>query len=357
MGCETGLVNLSLADVTRTRRRSLIAFVSLALVLLTLETWIAARVETSPRPDMLAIAVTLDIAVGVPLLFYLLIVRKKFLPLSSMVPVCILTLLAIRFILPTSEQSFLRFSEFLIPAIELAVAGFVLFKLRHIIRDVRTARRECLYFTDALRAGMRKSIKSDFVAAIVATEASMFYLVFAGWFARFRTSRQDVSVYSYHRKSSYLLWALVALVGVETGGVHLVISIWTQTGAWIFTAISAYTILWLVGHFHATRLQPVVVDDRYLHLRTGLIWRSQMSLSNIVEVRKRMQGDAELDGYVNVAMMGSPDIVVVLKEVVEIESLFARKREATLVGIGVDEPGKLLEDLQNRLSGQPKYPE
>lgn len=326
-------------------------------MLVLLETWIATRVEASPQPDMLAIAITMDLVVGVPLLYYLLLVRKKFLPLSSIVPVCILTLLAIRFILPTSEQSFLRFSEFLIPAIELSVAGFVLFKLRHIIRDVRTARRECLYFTDALRAGIGKSIKSDFVAVIVATEASMFYLVFAGWFARFRTSRQDVSVYSYHRKSSYLLWALVALVIVETGGVHLVISIWTQTGAWVFTAISAYTILWLVGHFHATRLQPIVVDDRYVHLRTGLIWRTQMSLSNIVEVRKRMQGDAEIGGYVNVAIMGSPDIVVVLQEAVEIEGLFARKRKANLVGIGVDEPDGLLEDLGKRLSGQPKYSE
>lgn len=350
-------MNLSLSEMTLTRRRSLIAFVSLSLVLVLLETWIATRVEASSQPDMLAFAITMDLVVGVPLLFYLLLVRKKFLPLSSIVPICILTLLAIRFNLPASEQSFLRFSEFLIPAIELSVAGFVLLKLRHIIRDFRTAKRECLYFTDALRAGIRKSIKSDFVAAVVATEASVFYLVFAGSFARFRTVRQDVSVYSYHRKSSYLLWALVVLVGVETGGVHLVIGIWTQTGAWVFTAISAYTILWLVGHFHATRLQPVVVDDSYIHLRTGLIWRAQMSLSNIVEVRKRMQGDAEIDGYVNVAMMGSPDIVAVLQEAVEIEGLFARKRKAKLVGIGVDEPGELLEDLQNRLSGQPKYPE
>ncbi len=350
-------MNLSLSEMTLTRRRSLIAFVSLSLVLVLLETWIATRVEASPRPGMLSIAITIDLMVGVPLLYYLLLVRKKFLPLSSIVPVCILTLLAIRFILPTSEHSFLRFSEFLIPAIELSVAGLVLFKLRHIIRDVRTARREFLYFTDALRAGIRRSIKSDFVAAVVATEASMLYLVFAGWFARFRTSRQGASAYSYHRKISYLFWALVALVVVETGGVHLVISIWTQTGAWVFTAISAYSILWLVGHFHAARLQPIIVDHSYIHLRTGLIWRARMPLSDVAEVRKRMRSDSELDGYVNVAMMGSPDIVVALKEVVEIESLFARKREATLVGIGVDEPEKLLEDLQNRLSGQPKYPE
>ncbi|MDE2870015.1 MAG: hypothetical protein OXR64_11385 [Chloroflexota bacterium] len=264
-------MNLRLSDMTLTRRRSLITFVSLSLLLLSLEVWIATHVEASPQPGMLAIAVTLDIAVGVPLLFYLLIVRKKFLPLSSVVPVCILTLLAIRFILPSSEQSFLRFSDFLIPAIELSVAVFLLFKLRNVIRDVRRARRESLYFVDALRIGLGKSVKSDFVAAIVASEVSMLYLVFAGWFAKFRTSRPDVSVHSYHRKSNFLFWPLMALVVVETFGLHLVISIWTPTGAWVFTAISIYTLLWMVGHIHASRLQPVIVDDHYIYLRTGLV--------------------------------------------------------------------------------------
>lgn len=350
-------MNLSISDMTITRRRSLIAFASLSILLLSLETWIVMRVEATPRPGILTIAVAMDLAIGIPLLYYLLIVRKKFLPLSSMVPVFVLTLLAIRFIVPESEQSFLRFSDFLILAIELSVAVFLLFKLRRIIRDVRMATRSCLYFIDALRIGIRKSLKSDIVAAILASEVSMLYLVFAGWFARFRTSRRGASAYSYHRNSSYLLWALVALVVVETGGVHLVISIWSQTGAWIFTAISAYTILWLVGHFHAARLQPIIVDDRFMYLRTGLIWRAELPLSNIVEVRKRLRSDPEGDGYVNVTMMGSPDIAVVLKEAIEIEGLFARKREAKVVGIGLDEPERFLGDLGSRPLGQPKNSE
>ena len=341
-------MNLSLSHMTLTRRRRFITFVALSLLLLSLETWIASRVEASPQPSMLAVAITIDIAVGVPLLFYLLLVRKKFLPLSSIVPVCILTLLAVRFILPSSEQSFLRFSEFLIPAIELSVAVFLLIKLRHIIRDVRAASRECLYFTDALRTGIRKSVKSDFVAAIAASEVSMLYLVFAGWFARFRTSRQDVSKYSYHRKSNFLFWPLVALIIVETFGVHLVIGIWTQTGAWVFTGLSAYTLLWMVGHYHASRLQPLIVDDQNIYLRTGLIWRGQMSLNNISEVRKATKDDRQADGYVNVSLFGDPDVVLVLKEPEVLEGLFARKREVKIAGVALDDPEALVKDVRGR---------
>ncbi|MYD92829.1 MAG: hypothetical protein F4Y02_03875 [Chloroflexi bacterium] len=341
-------MNLRLSDTTLTRRRSFITFVALSLLLLSLEMWIASRVEASPQPGILAIAISLDIAVGVPLLFYLLIVRKKYLPLSSIVPVCILTLLAIRFSLSSSEQSFLRFSDFLIPAIELSVAVFLLFKLRNVIRDVRRARRESLYFVDALRIGLGKSVKSDFVAAIVASEVCMLYLVFAGWFAKFRTSRPDVSVHSYHRKSSFLFWSLMALVIVETFGLHLVISIWTPTGAWVFTAISIYTLLWMVGHTHASRLQPVIVDDQYIYLRTGLVWRGQIALSNVSEVRKVTKADRQADGFVNVSLLGDPDVVIVLTEPRMLEGLFARRREVKILGIALDDPEAIVDDVGDR---------
>lgn len=357
MRCETDVMNLSLADVTLTRRRSITTFITLSLLLLSLETWIATRVEASPRSDILAIAITIDLVVGVPLLYYLLIVRKKLLPLSSIVPVCILTLLALRFILPSSEQSFLRFSDFLIPAIELTVAVFLLFKLRRVIRDVRVARRHCLYFIDALRIGIRKSIKSDSVAAIMASEVSMLYLVFVGWFARFRTSRQDVSMYSYHRKSNFLFWPLVALIIVETAGLHLVISIWTQTGAWIFTAISAYTLLWLVGHYHASRLQPMIVDDQFIYLRTGLIWRSQIPLDNISKIRKPVKDDRQADGYVNVSLLGDPDVVIALREPDTLEGLFARKKKVRMIGVALDDPKALVEDVRDRILGRQKVKE
>lgn len=346
---ESGRLRQALSDMTVTRRRSLVTFVSLAALLLSLETWIATRTEASPQPGLLANAISIDIAVGIPLLFYVLIVRKKFLPLSSIVPVCVLMLLAIRFILPTSELSLLRFSDYLIPAIELSVAVLLLFKLRNVIRDVRRARRESLYFVDALRIGLGKSVKSDYVAAIVASEVSMLYLVFAGWFAKFRTSRTDVSVHSYHRKSSFLFWPLMALVIVETFGLHLVISIWTSTGAWVFTAISIYTLLWMVGHIHASRLQPVIVDDQYIFLRTGLVWRGQIALSNVLEVRKVTRDDRQADGFMNVSLLGDPDVVIVLGEPEVLEGLFARKKEVTLLGIALDEPEALVEDVKVRI--------
>ena len=342
--------------MTLTRERSLIIFIALSLLLLASGAWVATLVEASPQPGVLAIAITIDLAVGVPLLYYLLLVRRKLMPLFGLVPVFVLTMLAVRFILPSSEREYLRFSEFLIPAIELAVAVFIMFKLRRIIGDIRSARRDCLYFMDALRTGLRKSLGNDFVAALLAAELALLYLAVAGWFARFRAARQDVSVYSYHRKSNFgfLLWPLAALVVIEAGLLHLVIGIWSQTGAWIFTAVNAYTLLWLVGHFHSARLQPVIVDDECVHLRTGIIWHGRISLANIAEIRRPALSDSKAAGYVNVSLTGGPDTVIVLKEADELEGLFARKKEVRTIGISLDNPGAFSEDVSNRLSAQPQ---
>ncbi len=148
-----------------------------------------------------------------------------------------------------------------------------------------------------------------------------------------------------------MLWPLVALVVVEAGLLHLVIGIWTLTGAWIFTAINAYTLLWMVGHFHAARLHPVIVDDKYIYLRTGLIWRGQTPPSKVAEMRKPVLADLKAPGYVNVSLVGDPDLFIVLKEAELLESLFARKKEVEIIGIKLDDPGAFQMDVRNRLTG------
>ena len=342
-------------DVTLTRRTSLMTFAALSVLLLAVEAWVATFAETNRQPGIMAIAIAADLIVGVPLLYYMLLVRRGFLPPVSIVAVFALTLIAVRVVLPSSQQSLPGFTEFLILAIELSLAVLVLFKLRHIVRDVRIAKQERLYFVDALRAGLRMSLRSDLVTGLLVAEVSMFYFAFAGWFMRFETSNHDASVYSYHQKSSLrvFLGPLVVLALIETGLLHLVIGIWSQAGAWAFTAINVYTLLWLVGHFQATRLQPVIVNDEYIYWRTGLIWRGQTALSNIAEIRKPAASDLEAPGFVNVSLEGKPDVIVVLKETELLESLFGRKKEAGVIGIKLDDPGVFQMDVRNRLEGRP----
>ena len=97
----------------------------------------------------------------------------------------------------------------------------------------------------------------------------------------------------------------------------------------------------------------MVVSDEYLYLRTGIIWRGQIPLDKIAELRKPAPTDAKAPGYANLSLIGSPNMVVVLEDAHEIEGLFARKREVDLIGISLDDSGAFLEDISSRLRTLP----
>lgn len=58
-------------------------FLALSAALLAVEAWIVGRADFPTQPGVVSLAVTLDIVLGLPLLFYLLVARRKRLPLIT----------------------------------------------------------------------------------------------------------------------------------------------------------------------------------------------------------------------------------------------------------------------------------
>jgi len=48
---------------------------------------------------------------------------------------------------------------------------------------------------------------------------------------------------------------------------------------------------------------------------------------------------------VNVSLLGDPDVVIVLRDPEMLEGLFARKKEARILGIALDDPEAIVEDV------------
>lgn len=136
---------------------------------------------------------------------------------------------------------------------------------------------------------------------------------------------------------------------IEGALLHLVVGIWTQMGAWTLTAINVYSLLWMVGHFQAARLQPLIVDDRWVHLRTGLIWRGRLSLSQIAAVRRPTSADLKVPVFANASLTGRPNLAIILKDSDLLESLLGRKKEVEVIGISLDDPKAFQDDVRRRL--------
>jgi hypothetical protein len=333
--------------VNLVRQKNLSLFVLLALALLAIESWIATSAHLAQNPDVLALAVTVDLTIGIPALYYLLVVRLKRVPLITVAPVFLLSLLAARFILPPSNHFYLNQVEGVVPLVELAALLYLASRVRTIARYYPQARRETPYFLDALETSMRRAL-GDFPAVpIAAAELSMLYYGTVGWFKEYRGAGTEENAYSYHRKSGYgIILAVIAFTLVlETLAVHLLVQHWSDALAWVLTVLSLYSLLWLLADYHAIRLQPIILTRDVLHLRAGLRWRAAIPLSIVAEVRPVTPADLKGDDYLNLAIFGEPRLLLGLSEPVTVTGPLGIQKRASRLGITVDDEKRFREEV------------
>ncbi len=340
----------------QTRTRSLsspLLFLAIAAALLAIEVWVVSLADFAVQPNVIPLAVTVDIVVGLPLLFYLLVVRRRRLPLLTLAPVFILSLVAAGRILPPAQHTYLHWIELAVPLVELTVLAIITLKLRQVVGHYRRLRPSYAYVPETLEASLRAALPTfpPLVASIFSTEVSLLNFGLSGWLRRTPTASDDRLRFSYHRQGGYglLLGFIAFLVLLETTTVHLLLARWSETAAWVLTALSIYSLIWLFGDLHASRLQPIVLGDTHLHLRTGMRWRVDIPWRQLTSAGKISQMDKKLPGYLNLAAMGEPQLVLRLAEPVAVHGLLGRTRVASLIGLSVDDPTAFLTAVQQRL--------
>jgi hypothetical protein len=331
-----------------TRKTALPLFGLLVLALCLLELWVVRSAHFPRNPELFSLVVTVDITLGIPLLFYLFVARPRRLPLVTVAPVFLIALGIASLLLPRPDQGYLNLAKQLVPLIEILVLGFVLLKARAVAAAYRETRVEAVYGSEALAAALGRVLGRSPAIPILMTELSLLYYALAGWFREYRPPRPSLAVFSYHRNSHYpaMLLMLAFILVPETIGVHLLVSRWSEPLAWLFTVMSVYTGVWLVGDYQAARLHPVVLDPhgRRLHLRAGLRWRVSLPLSAIVEARRGVPAEKSLPAYLNMAA-GEPRLLLVLREPVVVEGVLGIKRTARHLGLSLDEEARFVAQL------------
>ena len=339
--------------MTVNRSNATLLFVMLATTLLAIETWISrstALVAAAQR-DVLGAVITLDLTIGIPLLYYFLLARRKYAPKTGVVTAAVLSLVAVRILLPPEYWSGAVALEALVPLIEVVVLAAVARRVRSILRHSREAGAIEVYFSDRVRTGLRRGLGQPFAATLLANEIALAYYALVGPFTRPPQPHSDRRSFSYHRQSGF-----VAFVGgvffftvLETVTLHLLLQRWNTGAAWTFTALSVYSLIWLLGYFQSARLEPILVDSATLYVRAGFRWRTRVRLANIQVVRRATRADAKAQGYLNLAVFGEPRLVIVCQQPVETLDFFGRPTLARVMGVTVDDERSFLAYLNERL--------
>jgi len=280
-------------------------------------------------PVPIALAATLDLTVTATALTWWLGVRTK--ALSPWMAVAVLSwgVASARRWVPHAPLGALVAIG---GALEVATVGWLLVRIRRVVRVARAARAEGPI--DSIAAGLVAARIPARVAAILATELAVVGLAVTGWFRRPAAGQLAM------RSTGWLLYAGVFgfLVIVESAATHLVLAMWSPVVAWLASASSAYALLWLIADAQAIRLYPVAVDGDVLRVRLGIRWRATIRLASIASIEPVRAVPA---GALDLALL-EPTVLVTLREPVELRGLLGRRRRGDRIALTIDDPQALI---------------
>jgi hypothetical protein len=330
----------------------LVTFVSLATLVFATAAWIVSSPHFTQNPDALALAVTMDMVIILPAVFYFWIVRKRRLPTLAFVPAFILAIVIAGIILPAAQQTYLDLVKKFIPLLEVLVLGFLVIKIRAINQHYRANKMTAIYSTEALAASFQRVLGASRPTNILVAELLLLYHAFGGWFKKFTSRDPEQAVFSYHRRVGYtaIMCVVTLILLVETTALHLLLLRWSALAAWIFTGLSLYSLLWLIGDYHAIRLHPIVLDETHLHLRIGMRWRATIPLNDIAEIQNPSRREKNTTDCVSLALFGSPRLVMALRQPVKIKGLFGIQKETRRLALTIDDEKRFQQELNERLN-------
>ncbi len=275
-------------------------------------------------PDAIAFAATVDLTVTATLVVWWLGVRRGALPWWVAVATLSWGVALARAHVPHAPLRALVVAG---GALEVVTVGWLLVRIRRVIRGARAARDAGPIA--ALEAGFVAARIPARVAAIFASELGAVGLALTGW------SRRPRPGFAM-RSTGWLLYAGVFgfLIVVETAAAHIALVMWKPVIAWISTISSAYALVWLAGDAHAIRLYPVAIAGDTLRVMIGVRWRAAIRLADITSVTET---HSVPDGALSLALI-EPTVLLTLRAPVEVVGLLGRRRRADRIALTIDDP-------------------
>jgi hypothetical protein len=283
-------------------------------------------------PGTIAAAATIDLTITATALVWWLGVRRGGLPWWFAVATLSWGVALARSHVPHAPLGALLVAG---GALEVLTAGWLLVRLRRVVRATRAARDAGPI--GALEAGLVAGRFPARVAAILATEIAVVWLALTGWFRR---PRPGFAM----RSTGWLLYAGVFgfLIIVETAALHIPLAMWKPVVAWISTLSSAYALLWLAGDAQAIRLYPIAITGDALRISVGVRWRVAIPVADITAVTETRSVP---DGALSLAVL-EPSVLITLRAPVEVVGLLGRRRRSDRLALTVDEPAAFIAAIE-----------
>ena len=297
--------------------------------------------------SQLFIAITYDLTITAPLLYFLMI-RKTAIPNLTVVPVFLLGLLIGNLILPEAHQQHLDgMMTYVFPLFELFVVGTIVYKSSQVVKNFKGHPAKDDFYARALMA-TKATIGDHKIAHLLAFEISAFYYAFFVWKHKTLASNQYTS---YKRNGiGAMFWAVIMILSIETVAVHLLLERWSPLVAWLLTLGSLYMNLQIFAHLKALKQRYTTLLPDQLMIRNGLLGACEIPLDLIERVelsRKEIKDDERIVHKATVLEnLESHNLCLYLKEQQQLRLPYGKEIPYDVLCVFIDEKDCFYNDLR-----------
>ena len=270
-------------------------------------------------------------------------------PRASVVPVFLVGLVIAAIIVPKEHHAFFDVMKYVAAPIEVGLVLFIIYRVRGAIQKARS--RESVDEIAAIEAVASELVPHPRVSRILASEVSVLYLGIISWFSKRKPAQ--VPSFTVHRTCGYaaVFGVICFAMIVEVFGLHLLLSLWSATAAWILTGLSLYGLLWFVADFRAMTHHPVRLTSSGLLIQFGLRWRVELPYS---QIREATAWTAQHPTDLRLSPWGDPMIWIRLRQPHIARGLYGLEKRISTAALTVDDPKRFLEALRGHTSTRPK---
>ena len=301
-------------------------------------------------PSGFSAALTLDLVLTVPVVYFLLI-RKKEIPKTTVIPAFIVGIVIATLIIPQDQQQLLSVvKQWVLPVVEISVLTFIIFKVRKTIQLFKARKGVTIDFLTTLKSVAREVLPGKISSAFATEIAAIYYTFFV-----LKKRKLSSSEFSYHVEggAKMILGVFIFLILIETFAMHLLLAQWSILAAWILTGLSLYTVFQIIAILKSLGQRPISISNTYLHLKYGLLGDSVLPISTIESVEvssKSIEFDETTRHLSPLQDMDPHNVVIQLKESQVLEGFYGLKKSFKIIALHVDDKNRFKQILDQKLS-------
>ena len=335
-------------NAIQTHKRTLL-IATLLLGIISTMFFLSRSASFKSFPSELALGITLDLIVTMPLL-YLLIIRKSSISKKTVIPIIAIGLWSTFFILPKEQHQFIDFFKYyLLPFVEVGIVTTVVLKVRKLRKNMSAERKNHTDFIQLFRSASATVFPKKLIPLLV-SEAGMIYYGFIAW----KKAPLGPGQFTYHKNNTerVMIYGFMLLIFVELFGLHFLIAKWSVVAAWVLSALSAYSLFQVWGIARSLAQRPISILDQQLCLRFGLVSEVDIDLSTIQDIYLNKKNIEKEDGYFHLGLISdaeTPNILIHLSEEVEVLRIYGFHKKTKRIALYVDQPAEFIEYIEQSM--------